>query len=319
MISMTNIETLNLIKINLFDTCLINNTPKYLIVEMYPTRQHGAYYLNKFSNFIKDNYQLSLKEYCKKYLNIEWPKCPISGEEVGYKIDGKGINLSKFKKGCISKEFSPKFAESCDKISKERKGKGNPMFGKSAWNRGKDKRNPSIKIAAQKRTGRITSEESRKKQSESAKKRKIHGHTGFKHSKKSIEKMRIATAERYRNGLFKRESGIHIKMREFLSTLNLKEKPLEEYQVKYYSLDFALPEHKIGIECNGTYYHVDPRIYSEGPKDKIQRRNFGRDKAKKKYLEDRGWTIIECWETEINDGIFKEFLINKLKELNLLQ
>ncbi len=108
-------------------------------------------------------------------------------------------------------------------------------------------------------------------------------------------------------------------MREFLALLNLKERLQEEFQVKYYSIDFAFQNAKVAIECDGTYYHVDPRIYPDGPKDKIQRRNFGRDKAKNKYLSDRGWTILRCWETEINDGTFKEYLICKFKELNLLK
>lgn len=315
---MADIKIDYLIPITLFGTCIINNTPKSKIIELYPARKNGAYYLDKFSNFLKDNYDLTLKDYCKQYLKIKWPKCPISNEEVGYRVTGKGIELSRFKKGRISKELCPAFAKACEKFSQERRGKNNPMYGKPSWNKGKDKRNPKIKAISERMKGNKASEETKRKQSESAKKRKIHGHTGIKHSKKSKEKMRLATAKRYQNGLFKRETGIHIKMRKFLQTLELKEQFVEEYQVKYFSLDFAFPNTKIGIECQGTYFHVDPRIYPNGPKDKIQERNFGRDEQKRKFLEKEEWTIIECWETEINDGSFKEYLISKLKELKLL-
>ena len=108
-------------------------------------------------------------------------------------------------------------------------------------------------------------------------------------------------------------------MREFLQTLDLIENPVEEYQIKYFSADFAFPEHKIAIECQGQYYHVDPRVYPNGPKTAVQRRNFGRDKAKKKYLDMKGWIMLEAWEAEINDGSFKEDILCKLKELKLLK
>lgn len=315
---MNNIKNYSLISSSLFNTCLICGATKDQILEMYPSRENGAYFLDKFSNFLRDNHKILLKDYCKKYLKIEWPLCPVSKEEVGYSVNGKGIKLSRFKKGKISKASCPNFALACKKMSKDRMGENNPMFGLKAWNKGKDKRHPAIKLAAQKRVGRKVSEDTKKRQSESAKKRLIHGHTGLKHSRKAKEKMRLATAKRYQDGMFKRESGIHIKMREFLKTLELKEHFAEEHQVKYFSLDFAFIDSKIGIECQGTYFHIDPRIYPNGPKSEVQKRNFGRDKQKKKFLLERGWKIIECWETEINDGSFKGLIIEKLKESNLL-
>ncbi len=52
----------------------------------------------------------------------------------------------------------------------------------------------------------------------------------------------------------------------------------------------------------------------------MQRRNFGRDILKKQICSDQeGWIILEAWETEINDGTFKNQILCKLKELNLLK
>ncbi len=305
-----------------FNICLIDGLNKEQISKKYRkqevTNRKNCYYIFKFIYHLKIEHNIGLVEYCEKYLGIDWPKCPIRHIKVGYKTNGNGVLINVFSRGGVTKETSPKFKLFCERISKERTGDGNPAYGRIPWNSGLDNSDPRIKAIAEKRTGAVTSEESKKKQSESAKKRKIHGHTGIKHSKESKNKMREATAKLWANGTFSKTTSIHIKMREFLSTLKLVEKPQEEYQVKYYSLDFALPEHKIGIECQGTYYHIDPRIYPNGPKDKIQRRNFGRDIAKKKYLSDRGWTIIECWETEINDNSFKEYLVDKIKELGLI-
>ncbi len=320
MLSMSINETASLIEATRFDICVIDGTPRSVIIQQYPTRKDGAYYLEKFERFLKDRHNVSLKDYCKKHLNIVWPTCPISGEEVGYKLLGKGLVFSKFKKGRISKEHCPNFKLACDKFSAERKGSGNPMFGKKPWNLGKDTSDPRVKSIAEKRRGIKTPENTRAIQSASAKRRKIHGHTGHLHSDQTKEKLRLQTAQRWAAGGYSRVTGIHVKMREFLSTLSLTEPFKEEFQVKYFSMDFAFPLSKIAIECQGTFFHVDPRIYPNGPINAIQRRNFGRDKTKRKICCDQeGWTILEVWETEINDNSFKEQLLCKLSELNLIK
>lgn len=306
-----------------FNVCLVDNLRKEQIWQKYSkqeaTNRKHCYYILKFIHHLKIKHNINLIEYCEKYLGINWPLCPIRHIKVGYKTHGNGIIINNFSFGGVSKKDCLKFKSFCDRISIERIGAGNPMYGKKAWNTGLDNSDPRIKAVADRRRGTKTSEEARKKQSESAKKRKIHGHTGIKHSEETKSKLRENTARLWSEGRFCQVTSIHIKMREFLSTLVLVEPFLEEYQAKYYSLDFAFPKSKIAIECDGTYYHIDPRIYPNGPKDKIQRRNFGRDKAKNTYLNNRGWTIIRCWETEINDGSFKEFITCKLKELNILE
>ena len=121
----------------------------------------------------------------------------------------------------------------------------------------------------------------------------------------------------YRDNKYKRVTGIEIKVRNFLIEQNIQF--VEQYFFKYYSLDFALTDQKICIECQGQYFHSDPRFYPNGPISNVQRRNFGRDKAKRKYLKSKDWEMIELWEAEINDGQFKEILICKLKELKALE
>ena len=324
--SMNEIKSPNLIDVRLFNMCLIGSIQyetfggfrKY-ILETYKGRRKGIYYLDKVSNFLKECYGMTLKNYCIQYLKINWPKCPVSGQDVGYNVNGKGIWLSQFKRGKISKQFCPNFALACAKMSKERMGKNNPMYGVPSWNKGKDKRNPIVRLMSEQSKGRTTSLETKQKQSESAKRRLIHGHTGIKHSKKVKSAMRIPTAGLWARGVFNRTTSIHLKVKEFLKTLNLVEQPVEEFQVKYFSMDFAFPTHKVAIEVQGTFFHVDPRIYPNGPINAIQRRNFGRDNAKKKVCcNQEGWKIIEVWETEINDGTFQNFLTNKLKEYKLL-
>jgi G:T-mismatch repair DNA endonuclease (very short patch repair protein) len=190
------------------------------------------------------------------------------------------------------------------------------MFGKPAWNIGLDKESDArVKAISEKRIGTKASEETKAKQRQKRAEHPLKARHTTPHSKETKEFLRENTARLWAEGVFNRVTSIHLKTREFLQSIKLSYEFKEELQVKYFALDFAFPDIKIGIECQGTYYHVDPRIYPNGPKDKIQRRNFGRDKAKRNYLAKLGWRIIEVWETEINDGSFKEYLLCKFKKI----
>lgn len=300
---------------SMFDTCLLDGKSRDYISELYQSRKNGAYYLDKFANYLRDKFKITLKDYCKNVLNIKWPVCPTKGIETGYKIGGAGIKLSQFTQGGINQKNCPKFKLSCDKASVDRLGKGNPMFGKAAWNKGLDNSDPRVLKISQQSLGRKASPETIQKLREAGLRREVPGNLGKKHTPEAKEKMRIATASRYQNGFFRKPSKIHLKVKAFLDSLSIVYS--EEHHLVYYSLDFGFPELKICIEVQGSYFHVDPRIYPNGPIDKIQRRNYGRDIAKRKFLSSLGWKIIEVWEPEVNDGQFKDQLLCKFKELNI--
>lgn len=289
------------------------------IIKNPPKKQQ--YYIEKFDLYLKRYHNIDIKEYCIKYLNFIWPKCPVTGKDVGYKKScGAGLIINTVIKGVgITQDISPRFKEFVNRMKEERKGEGNPMFQKKAWNAGHTSDNCEItKARAEKSRGRKASEEAKLKQSNSAKKRLVHGHTGIKHTEKSKEKMREETAKRYSDGTFKRKTSIEIKIEGILSSLHLRESYETQYHCKYYSIDFAFVNSKIAIEADGDYFHVNPEFFPNGPVSSVQKRNAGRDKAKNKYLTDRGWTIIRFWENQINQENFKEILICKLRELNLL-
>lgn len=313
-----------LIPMSMFEICHIDGLTRKQIAKRYKkedvTKHKSIFFLEKFNHHLKITAKMDIKEYCKKYFHVNWPRCPINNEEVGYNLTGEGLVLSDFV-ATVTRQFSPNFDKACKKMSEDRKGDGNPMFGLDPWNKGLTKEtNESLRLVSEKQTGRIVSQETREKHKEARRIHPLKARHNKPHCPETVEKMRIITAERIANGSFCRgPSSIHIKIREFLKTLNLKQNWSEEFQVKYFSLDFAFPEVKVGIECQGSYFHVDPRLYPNGPISAVQRRNFGRDIAKKKFLCDQNnWTIIEVWEPEINDGTFKEYLINKLKKLNLI-
>lgn len=62
--------------------------------------------------------------------------------------------------------------------------------------------------------------------------------------------------------------------------------------IGFYVVDEADPIRKIAVEINGCYWHSCPVCKFAGPgKARI-------DKAKRTYLANRGWTLIEIWEHE---------------------
>jgi hypothetical protein len=319
-----NSDLKQVIPINIFDKCLIDGASLIEISKKYTRtdlKKKSCYVLDKFEFHIKNKYNLSIRDYIIKYKLYNWPICPVSKELVGYRIDGNGVILSTFKRGKIRREFCKALDEGYKRLSKKRKGKGNPMFGIPCWNKGLTKEtNASLKSAAEKQKYRITSEETKKKQSIVRKLSPKKSRHNKPHSEETKELLRKSTARLWAEGIFSKTTSIHVKMREFLKTLSLQESFIEEYQVKYFSMDFAFPLAKVAIECQGSYYHIDPRIYPNGPINEMQRRNFGRDKAKRKICcEQEGWIIIEAWEPEINDNSFKEQILCRLKELNLLK
>jgi len=318
-----NEDSENLIPIIHFDNCLLDGKTREEISKLYTKDsvrlgKKSCYYLEKFEHHLKIKFNLTLRQYCKQFINEDWPICPICGKEVGFKIDGKGLNLYKYAT-TVTKEHSEKFRISCERISKERMGDGNPMYGKKPWNKGLDLDNPIIRRIAESRRGVPLSEDHKRKLSEARERHPLKARHTTKHSPENIEKFKIINAKKWADGVFNKKTSIEVKMENFLNSLKLKSKFVFQYQVVYFTLDFSFPDAKVGIECDGDYYHVNPVFYPDGPKTEMQRRNFGRDKVKNEFLEKKGWTILRFWECEINSDVFKEKLICKLKELNLLE
>jgi len=82
---------------------------------------------------------------------------------------------------------------------------------------------------------------------------------------------------------------------------------------KRFVCDFAIPVFNIIIECDGDYWHANPKIYNHSKLDYRQRNKVNRDKFKKKCLRKKGWKVFRFFESNINkspqkciDKIFKE-------------
>lgn len=95
---------------------------------------------------------------------------------------------------------------------------------------------------------------------------------------------------------------------------------LDKHNIKYlyneklgdYVPDFQIIGTKILIEVQGDYYHCNPYIYTEGPKDDVQIKHIVRDYYKKCYFTSRNYILLYVWEKEINDNPekVKEIILN---------
>lgn len=96
-------------------------------------------------------------------------------------------------------------------------------------------------------------------------------------------------------------TSIEKKFEEFLKMNKIKY--IKNYRNKL-ELDFYLVDYKIGVECNGVYYHSS----------RLRKRNY--HKAKQKYFEGLGIQTIFLWEDEINTkfDIIKSLILAKLKK-----
>jgi hypothetical protein len=310
-----NTDLINFIPKSDFDICKIDGKLKHQIINSFPRREDGLYYLNKFINYVKNKYNISIQEYVEIFLKKSWPTCPVSNEKVGYRVNGKGLFFSKFKRGKVCKEHSEAFRNACNKLSKERFGKNNPMFGKKSWNSGLTKNEDArIKKIADKRLGIEFSNSHKEKLKKARSNHPLKARHTNKHSEESKEKMRKATIKRWQNGCFDfKKTSIEKKVEHWLSDNKIDY--IYQYSIGGFIADFACEKNKILIECQGDFFHCNPTIdkYST-PQYDVQKRNVFRDSIKKQIYKDLGWKLIELWESDINSGDFKNILQCELKK-----
>jgi very-short-patch-repair endonuclease len=268
----------------------------------------GSYYTDAFKRHIEIEHNLTLEEYFEKTIVRPECECGTCGELVNISKRGANFRWRRFKCG-----LTPGVRRWAEVARSSMSGCNNPMHGKNPWNKGLTKEdNDSIMSTSTKMSNRDVSTETKMKQSDSAKSRLVHGHTGRKHSEISKDKMRLATLARIERGDFKHLRSIpHIQMCDILDLLEISYE--NEKIVEFWSFDIHLTDLNIYIEVDGDYFHSNPRTYSE-PKTKTQKINFYRDQKKNKYCEDNGLRLIRFWEYDILNN--QEQIKCELEKLN---
>ena len=76
--------------------------------------------------------------------------------------------------------------------------------------------------------------------------------------------------------------------------------------------DFYLPKYNILIEVDGDFYHCSPLKYPNGPICKTQEKNIKRDKQKNQWAQDNGFKLLRFWENDIKNN--PQQIIETLKQ-----
>lgn len=253
----------------------------------------GEYRSDRFKQHIEEAHGITVEQYFEELSDRPMCACHECGKKTN--ISKRGANFYWRKYACGRNDGVKKWSEEA-KIS--RLGQNNPMFKKRAWNQGLSKEDhPSLKMVSEKMTNREVSNETKKKQSTSARNRRFHGHTGCKHSDETKNKLREKTLQRIANGKFKQtKTKPHVELCKMLEQAEISYE--EEKIVSCWSFDIYLTEFDIYIEVDGDYFHSNPRFYKK-PKTKTQKINFTRDISKNRFCEENNMKLIRIWEYDI--------------------
>lgn len=145
--------------------------------------------------------------------------------------------------------------------------------------------------------------------------------TGHKHSEEIKKKLTEATLKQYEMGDFPRQT--HTKPEMVFKEELLKRGYIEGvdfiHQYKFsnkFMCDFAFPKQKIIVECDGDFFHCNPKFFDPGNLRPQQKRTVSRDKSKNAYInkyDDGSWILKRFWESDLYDDVSK--CVDKIEEV----
>jgi very-short-patch-repair endonuclease len=190
----------------------------------------------------------------------------------------------------LTKDNSVLMRNKSDKLSKTRKkmykegrlpdmsGTKNPMFGKKPWCFGLTKEtNESLKSIGKKSS--INAKNRWNNKTEDEKKEAI----------KQLNNAMIQT---------KKPTKIEVAMKSFLDENEIKNK--KNYTINNFLVDFYLTDYNFVIECDGDYWHANPKFFSNKTLTVPQLKNIERDKRKNEMLLNENIPFLRFWECDIN-------------------
>jgi len=120
-----------------------------------------------------------------------------------------------------------------------------------------------------------------------------------------IEKSKIAWKKKMSENKFHYFpiSAMERKLGEFLKELNVPF--LTQQSFGYFNYDYVLPEHKIVIEYQGTYWHCDPRFYEKDywhqKKKCFAHQIWEKDLKKKTLALEKQHQFVALWESDLRN------------------
>lgn len=287
--------------------CAICNKKINSLAKIYGGK--NIYFTHVFEQHLILEHNINILDYFIKYDNQ--PKCLCNMCDKPSIIIKKGSNF--IWKDYICGRY-PGTMQWSQNAKYTRLGRNNPMYNKKAWNNGLTKANStSLMTISKKMTNRIVSNKTKIKQSEAAKKRLIHGHTGHFHTIETKQKLQNCTLKRIQNHEFPQtKTKPHIIFCKILQELNIDY--IEEYIIDIWSFDIYLTKYKILIEIDGDYFHANPNTrWPNGPITNTQKINVYRDKKKNLFCINNNLTLYRFWEDDILNH--KDKVICRLKKL----
>ena len=106
---------------------------------------------------------------------------------------------------------------------------------------------------------------------------------------------------------YKKETKIEISVYNKLCQEGLKKNLHKQYKIfaiepkKYFIIDLCYPKHKLAIECDGDYWHTNPKIYDYPNKTQIN--SVKQDLEKNKFMTSKGFKILRFYETDIKQNL----------------
>ncbi|WP_047155281.1 endonuclease domain-containing protein [Aneurinibacillus tyrosinisolvens] len=123
------------------------------------------------------------------------------------------------------------------------------------------------------------------------------GKTGI-YSEETIQKIRQAALRQFERESFRKTRIEHI-MEELLSSLNVEYR--YSFQLENRQYDFILRDYKLLIECDGDYWHCNPKFYPVPKRWQMERRKI--DELKDEIAKRNGYQILRFWEDTILNNL----------------
>jgi len=216
----------------------------------------------------------------KQGLQTAWNKCKVG--LVVSPMKGKKTGRTSWMKG---KTFTP---EQLERLRKSH-------LGQVAWNKGKP-----------------WSEEFKRKSSETHKLNPSRYWLGKKRPE-IAESSRKTLLKLYKSGSFPKQSDTAIEKAVIQELIKRGYRLETDFTTQYnfygvFSCDICFPKQKLIVECDGDYWHVNPKKYAGKSLDKIQIKTINKDKAKNAYIakaDNSAWRMLRFWETDIRKDVSK--------------
>jgi very-short-patch-repair endonuclease len=139
--------------------------------------------------------------------------------------------------------------------------------------------------------------------------------TGRIHSEETKEKMSDSAIERIIITDQNHSSKLEKTFKLFLDILDIKYKQfLYAKPIKAF-YDFYLPEFNMIIEVDGDFWHCNPNKHPF-PLYDSQKKNLERDQIKNQWAIENGYRILRFWENDINNNIqeVKRILLEEIEK-----